>query len=149
MFLKGVGGQVLFDGQMVTIERKGALGRLSGGEKKVFHIRELSAVQTKRASALANGFIRFTPSGGSKPTAESLELPRFEAPDENSVMFYKKDQQAFEGLRDAVLEAMSHLATSKEPSIPDQISQLATLRDEGVITDKEFEAKKADLLERM
>lgn len=35
------------------------------------------------------------------------------------------------------------------PSIPDQINQLAQLRDQGHITPAEFEAKKAELLGRM
>ena len=35
------------------------------------------------------------------------------------------------------------------PSIPEQIDQLADLRRRGVLTDAEFEAKKADLLRRM
>lgn len=34
-------------------------------------------------------------------------------------------------------------------SIPDQIAQLSKLRDDGVLTDEEFQAKKADLLGRM
>ena len=34
-------------------------------------------------------------------------------------------------------------------SVPDQIEQLARLRDQGVITAAEFEAKKAELLKRM
>ncbi len=34
-------------------------------------------------------------------------------------------------------------------TIPEQLQQLATLRDQGVITSEEFEAKKAQLLERM
>jgi uncharacterized membrane protein YdbT with pleckstrin-like domain len=34
-------------------------------------------------------------------------------------------------------------------SVPDQITQLATLRDQGHITPAEFEAKKAELLKRM
>lgn len=33
--------------------------------------------------------------------------------------------------------------------IPDQLRRLAELRDSGVLTDEEFEAKKAQLLERM
>ena len=37
----------------------------------------------------------------------------------------------------------------QEASIPDQISDLAKLRDRGVITDAEFQAKKAELLSRM
>lgn len=35
------------------------------------------------------------------------------------------------------------------PSIPEQIDQLARLRDSGVLSDEEFTAKKRDLLDRM
>jgi hypothetical protein len=35
------------------------------------------------------------------------------------------------------------------PDVADQISKLATLRDQGAITTEEFEAKKAQLLDRM
>lgn len=34
-------------------------------------------------------------------------------------------------------------------SIPDQIAQLASLRDQGVLSSAEFEAKKGELLRRM
>lgn len=34
-------------------------------------------------------------------------------------------------------------------SIPEQIAKLASLRDQGILSETEFEAKKADLLERM
>jgi uncharacterized membrane protein YdbT with pleckstrin-like domain len=40
-------------------------------------------------------------------------------------------------------------ATAAQPSVPDQLNQLADLRDRGVITAAEFEAKKAQLLDRM
>ena len=45
-------------------------------------------------------------------------------------------------------------ATGRQPAapaanIPEQLQQLAELRDSGVISDAEFEAKKAQLLERM
>jgi uncharacterized membrane protein YdbT with pleckstrin-like domain len=40
-------------------------------------------------------------------------------------------------------------ATTQAASIPEQIDQLAELRDRGVISAAEFEAKKAQLLERM
>ncbi|HUI48753.1 MAG TPA: PH domain-containing protein [Acidimicrobiia bacterium] len=36
-----------------------------------------------------------------------------------------------------------------EPTVPEQLQQLADLRDRGVITQAEFDAKKAQLLERM
>jgi uncharacterized membrane protein YdbT with pleckstrin-like domain len=37
----------------------------------------------------------------------------------------------------------------QEESIPDQIAELAKLRDQGVVSDAEFQAKKAELLGRM
>ena len=40
-------------------------------------------------------------------------------------------------------------AGSAAESIPDQIAKLAQLRDQGVLTEDEFQAKKADLLGRM
>ena len=36
-----------------------------------------------------------------------------------------------------------------DPSPPDMIRELGRLRDEGLITEDEFQAKKADLLERV
>lgn len=36
-----------------------------------------------------------------------------------------------------------------QDSVPDQIAKLAELRDSGVISEEEFEAKKSDLLDRM
>jgi hypothetical protein len=38
---------------------------------------------------------------------------------------------------------------SAPAGVPEQIEQLAHLRDEGHITDAEYEAKKAELLDRM
>ena len=38
---------------------------------------------------------------------------------------------------------------ASEPSIPEQIQQLDSLRQQGLLSDSEFDAKKADLLRRM
>jgi hypothetical protein len=40
-------------------------------------------------------------------------------------------------------------AAQAQPDIADQIRKLAELRDAGILTSEEFEAKKADLLERL
>jgi uncharacterized membrane protein YdbT with pleckstrin-like domain len=40
-------------------------------------------------------------------------------------------------------------AAAPPPTVPEQLQQLADLRDRGVLTAEEFEAKKAQLLERM
>jgi hypothetical protein len=38
---------------------------------------------------------------------------------------------------------------SKEESIPDQIEKLSKLKDQGILTEDEFQAKKVDLLSRL
>ncbi len=51
---------------------------------------------------------------------------------------------------DAVARAMAEQGGgAPAPSVPEQIQQLAALRDAGHITPAEFEAKKAELLDRM
>jgi uncharacterized membrane protein YdbT with pleckstrin-like domain len=49
----------------------------------------------------------------------------------------------------AAAAAPAAAQVSKDLSIPEQLEQLAGLRDRGVISAAEFEAKKAQLLERM
>ena len=38
---------------------------------------------------------------------------------------------------------------TSSPTIPDKLRELAALRDEGVLSDEQFETKKAELLEQM
>lgn len=51
--------------------------------------------------------------------------------------------------RQASWSAPAAPVTAAAPSIPEQIQQLAALRDSGHITEAEYTAKKADLLSRM
>lgn len=55
-------------------------------------------------------------------------------------------------IRSQMAEVRSHpvpTAAPAGPSIVDQIQQLAALRDQGVLSEEEFQAKKAELLSRM
>jgi hypothetical protein len=45
--------------------------------------------------------------------------------------------------------AASARSIGAEVSIPDQIGKLSELRDKGALSEEEFKAKKAELLERM
>jgi hypothetical protein len=49
----------------------------------------------------------------------------------------------------AMVQQPAAAPASPGAAVPDQIEQLARLRDQGHITDAEFEAKKAELLDRM
>jgi uncharacterized membrane protein YdbT with pleckstrin-like domain len=52
-------------------------------------------------------------------------------------------------LRDELGLGAPAAAPAPGPSVPDQLEQLASLRDRGIITPEEFEAKKSELLGRM
>ena len=138
--VKGSNGQVVcFDGQFVTITRKGFIAR-----EKRLPISQIAAVQWKPAGWAWNGFIQFTVPGGNKQATRA-------AKDENSVMFTKKQMPKFERLRAAIDEAIvrqhaPQAAGSSEGSITDELTKLAALRDQGVITDADFEAGKAKVL---
>lgn len=70
--------------------------------------------------------------------------------DDNSVVFTRKQQAEFDALRDhdeSYIAARSGAAASAAPADPaEQIRKLAQLRDEGILSEEEFQAKKAQLL---
>lgn len=67
----------------------------------------------------------------------------------------RKQMPGFEALRTAVEEAIVARANPQAvthqaaPNIAEQVQQLATLRDQGLLSSEEFEAKKSELLQRM
>jgi Domain of unknown function (DUF4429)/Short C-terminal domain len=148
--IKGVNGQITIEGDWLTIERKGFFGRIghSKGDKRI-PLASITAVQMRPAGSLANGFIRFTIPGSPELRGGLGNAQK----DENAVIFKKNQAKEFEQLRTDVEQyiASHHQGSTRatEPDIPAQIEKLGQLRDQGLITADEFEAKKADLLDRM
>lgn len=163
---KGYGGTVSFDGQFISI-RRGGLGRLivGKGEKRI-PLRSISAVQLKPASPMVNGFIEFSISGGDERRSQFGRQTFDAVSDENSVVFRKGQQPAFEALRAAVEQAI--VASSappaygpppgygpppsyppppqQQPGLAAQLHQLDQLRQSGALSDQEFAQAKARLL---
>ena len=74
--------------------------------------------------------------------------------DQNAVTFRRGHEKGFNMVRAAVEQSITaHHAGARsgagEPDIPEQIRKLGELRDQKLITDEEFEAKKAELLDRL
>ncbi|WP_030593770.1 DUF4429 domain-containing protein [Streptomyces globisporus] len=153
--VSGQGGQITFDGQYVTISRKGFLARatLGKGEKRL-HISQISAIQWKPAGPLVNGFIQFTVPGGNELRGKLGSQTSNAAKDENSVIFTKKQMPQFEKLRaelDAAITAQhapQQTGPAPSASLADELTKLASLRDQGILTPAEFEQQKARLLGR-
>lgn len=150
---KGHGGQVQFDGQYLTITRKGFLARATVGKgEKRLHISQITAVQWKPAGAFVNGFIQFTVPGGNERRSAFGSQTSSAAQDENSIVFTKQQQSEFEKLRAALDQsiAVQHAprmaVVPGSASVADELTKLAALRDQGVLSPAEFEQQKTRLL---
>ena len=145
---KGHNGQVTFDGTTITITRKGALGRLSSGKGSIaLPVTQVTSVRFKEAGPVVNGYIQFSVPGRIEQRSQFGSQTTDAAHDPNSVIFTRKQRAQFAALRDAVQEAIAAPASdSAQADVIDQLRRLGELRDSGVITQDEFEAKKASLL---
>jgi len=97
-----------------------------------------------------NGFIRFSVAGSPEFRGGLQNAMR----DENAVTFRRGQTKGFNMIRAAVEQSVTaHEADGRseagEPDIAEQIKQLDDLRDQKLITEEEFQAKKAQLLDRL
>jgi hypothetical protein len=105
---------------------------ITSQRKEDLPLRSITSVQTK--IGLSTGEIRLFASGN-------------EATIKNIV---KADAAPFaEAIRNEIAAGSASPSTSPAPDPADQLRKLAELRDAGVVSDAEFEAKKQELLARM
>ena len=143
MKAEGINGTVLLFRRHLTIKRKGMGTVFTHGLKgdKDIQLSSISSVQFKKAG-FTSGYIQFAFMGGQESQGGVLSASR----DENTVLFRKGHQEAFELLRDAVQERISNDTGDRVVSPADEIGKLAGLKEKGIITEKEFAAKKKQLL---
>ena len=150
LFAKGNNGIITIDGDWLTIDRKrfGRAGH-SQGDRRI-PLASITAVQMQPARLFTNGFIRFTVPGSPQFRGGLQNAMR----DENAVTFRWGQDRGFNMVRAAVEQHITaHPAGAPtgagKPDIPEQIKKLGELREQKLITDEEFEAKKAELLDRL
>jgi hypothetical protein len=151
---RGLAGQIHFDGQFITIERRGFFPWLFHGSSgtKSIPIKAVTAVQHRRCG-LYKGYLQLSiqgeqeSHGGRSSVAQNLDR------DENTIVFYYVANRAFdamaETLRTAVADAQSGRVAPTAGEAMKQIEDLGKLRDSGFITEADFERKKNDLLGRI
>ena len=148
-FVKGYNGQVSFDGDFVTILRKGSFGFMSQGFKgeKQIPISALTSIQLKLGGLMFNGYIQFATSAGENVGGLSQATS-----DENSVVFTERKNSPFQKLREVINEAKLSKAAgnvvhkSSEESDASQLAKLADLYGQGLLSEQEFQAAKAKIL---
>jgi hypothetical protein len=141
---KGIQGELTLFADRIRIKRGGVGAFFThglAGEKDIF-IKDISSVQFKAAGALTNGYIQFAFISGLEAKRGIIQA----AQDENTIMFKKKQQPDFEYIRDRIQHMKIPTNSKSATSNLDELEKLASLRERGIITEQEFEAKKRQLL---
>lgn len=151
--VRGYNGTVTYDGHMVTIARTGFLARatIGKGEKRI-PLRHITSVQLKPAGMVMNGFIQFSLGGGNEGRSKFGQQTFDATKDENTVIFTRQQQPAFDELRAAIEYGLAAPAGPPPMAAVDpvaQLNQLANLHRAGALTDVEFAEAKQRLIGQM
>jgi uncharacterized protein YbcC (UPF0753/DUF2309 family) len=147
----GHNGQVSFDGDFLVISRKGLLAKVYQGAKgdKRVPLTSITSVQLREPKFGTDGYIQFgllgsIDSGGGMMAARH---------DENSVSFYKKDLANFLAVRSYVEQQIVErskpqvvVVGNEGTDVATQLQKLADLKEQGILTQEEFDSQKAKLL---
>ena len=133
----------------LAITPKGVLGFLNKGLKgtKEIPFRSIVAVQYRPGGLVVSGYLQFTIAGGNESKGGVLSATQ----DENTFMFVKAVNAQAQAIKDFIDGKIAALHAPRNPtggsaSLADQLSKLAELKRDGVLSDEEFAAAKAKLL---
>jgi hypothetical protein len=159
LYAVGMNGQIEVDDEYVRIHRKGVLGHAGRGlvgllgRGAQIHLFDIQDIEISYPRLTKRGWIRFLTGGEERMTpVEAIK-------DQATVLFTGRQQEAIDQLRqqvkaliasqsnDAMVEAIANrVAAAPRASLATEIRELAALRDEGLLTEEEFQARKAQLL---
>lgn len=145
---KGYNGTLILTDTGVIIKR-GAKGFLLGGGMlrgdKTIPYSSIVAVQLKKAGMTA-GYIQLTLKGGSEAKSGLFQS----ATDENSINFHSafggNNNELFADAKRLIEERINSVNSPVKNSGLDDLEKLASLKDKGIISEEEFQAKKKQLL---
>lgn len=105
---KGKNGRVVFDGVFVTIYREGLMARstVGGGEQQI-PVSSIVKLDWKGATRLFAGYIRFDQAASLGVAARPMGRTQQAVKHPDAVVFWVKQQPAFERLRAAVTHAIA------------------------------------------
>jgi len=146
---KGIGGDLELLKNKIRIKRKGGMAFLLHGikgDKEIF-LNQISSIQLKKAGFALNGYIQFAFLGGREAKGGVFQATS----DENTIMFTKDNQEDFIEIKNTIEEQVFQFQNQdkkndkKSLNIND-LEKLAKLKDEGIITEEEFQTKKRQIL---
>jgi len=143
---EGRSGDLILTKTGVIIKRSGGLLNSHSTGEKTIPYKSITAVQFKKAD-LTVGFIQLTLKGGVEAKGGAFEA----VTDENTVTFGTEEKtQEFERAKtiigQRIIEADSVIPVANNNSDLDQLEKLASLKEKGIISEEEFQAKKKQIL---
>lgn len=141
---KGYNGTLILTDTGVVIKR-GAKGFLLGGGMlrgdKTIPYSSIVAVQMKKAGLVA-GYLQLTLKGGSEAKSGLFQSTT----DENTVNFHSGKNKIFEEAKQLIEERINESGQVRKNSDIDDLEKLAALKEKGIISEEEFNAKKKSIL---
>jgi hypothetical protein len=148
--MKGVQDVLEVFEDRVTIKPQGVLGFLTKGLKgtKEIPFSSIVAVQFKEAGGVFSGYLQFTIPGGNESKGGLLSASK----DENTFMFagVANNAPALE-IKAYITGRLRTLRTPQTAAVPtagiaDEIQKLVVLKQQGILTDEEFQSGKRKLI---
>jgi uncharacterized membrane protein YdbT with pleckstrin-like domain len=121
------------------ITRSGVIAKHSK-EIPLERINDVTFTQSVVERMLGAGDLLLDSSGDLGPA----RITAVQKPEEVQLLIYKETEKNENRMRTPLLQQ-----THREPTIPEQIEALARLKEQGTLSDEEFESKKRELLDRM
>lgn len=144
----GVASEIEVFEDKLTITPQGALGFLNHGFKgaKTIPFRSITAIELKQADSMS-GYLQFSLLGGNESRGGLFAAIK----DENSWVFAdKEDNNALaEEIKvyiEKQIENSQNTPAQTGVSSADELTKLAQLRDQGVLSEEEFQAAKEKVL---
>ncbi|MBI2623592.1 MAG: SHOCT domain-containing protein [Candidatus Liptonbacteria bacterium] len=141
---KGYNGTLILTENGVIIKR-GMKGFLLGGGmlrgEKTIPYSSIIAVQLKKAGIVA-GYLQLTLKGGSEAKSGLFQSTT----DENTVNFHSGKNKIFEEAKQLIEERINSNGQSSRGGNLDDLEKLAALKEKGIISEEEFNAKKKSIL---
>lgn len=147
--MKGVGEILVVYEDKVTITPKGVLGFMSKGLKgtKTIPFASITGIQFREAGTFISGYIQFTIPGGNESKGGVFDA----ASDENTFMFAeKKNNEMANNIKEYIESAVLKLRTphhhTQSANLADELQKLAMLKEQGILSDDEFQSAKMKLI---
>ena len=158
MQLKGPVSLLTLYDKKVVIEHIGTQAKIVGiaGEHS-FMIKDIIGVEMNKGGTLGSrGSIFFNHKGSQEmhdDTTMGMDSLK-KAGSKNAVLFESKDYDSFKVFQNKVEEMMGQSQDSSatvvnQLSIPDEIKKISDLKEQGILTEEEFQEKKKILLDKM